>query len=141
MAANFAKLPELCGGRTTESFPDEPRRSNDAVSLVGRFAFDRLLSGDGSHLCPQATHDFRDPTSGCYFNTAEIPRRFHVAAFRHLQCTRAMFGGERCNYFNYPWNGGDCHLQKVFLCRTQRHCHRRCSLFGYTARLKLVPSS
>jgi hypothetical protein len=25
MAVNFAKLQSCCGGRTTESFPDEPR--------------------------------------------------------------------------------------------------------------------
>jgi len=132
MAANFAKLPELLRRKDHGKLPGRASHAVTTRSVwlhwpsarVRKFAADRLLSGDGSHLCPQVTHDFRDPTSGCYFNTAEIPRRFHVAAFRHLQCTRAMFGGERCNYFSNSWNGGDCHLQKVLLCGTQRHHHQ-----------------
>jgi hypothetical protein len=136
-----------CGRMTTESFPDEPRTQYRGGPVwwrrlrprISKFAADRLLSGDGSHLCPQVTHDFRHPTSGCYLNTAEIPSRFHIAAFRQLQCTRAMFGGERCNYFSNSWNGGDCHLQKVFLCGTQRHHHhsKRSAVAGLAlARLK-----
>jgi len=132
MAANFAKLPELLRRKDHGKLPGRASHAVTTRSVwlhrpsarVRKFAADRLLIGDGSHLCPQVTHDFRDPTSGCYFNTAEIPRRFHVAAFRHLQCTRAMFGGERCNYFSNSWNGGDCQLQKVFLCGTQSHHHR-----------------
>jgi len=131
MAANFAKLPEL---RRREDHGKLPGRASHAVTTrsvwlhrpsarVRKFAADRLLSGDGSHLYPQVTHNFRDPTSGCYFNIAEIPRRFHVAAFRRLQCARAILSGKRSDYFSYSWNRGNCHLQKAFLFKTQRHCH------------------